>query len=118
MNIGARIRYLLDETGMTQKELAEILNISASTLNGYINKGKEPDYTMLICLANYFHTTTDYLLGRSNMRSASDQPINEDEGNLLGIYRLLPTQQKEIVLDNVINHYRHIQNASLSRKHL
>lgn len=114
MNIGARIRYLLEEAGMTQRELANILHISASTLNGYIKQGKEPDFDMLIRLANYFNTTTDYLLGRANLRTSPDQPISTEEGRLLGIYRLLPPQQKEIVLENVMSHYRHVCNSDSS----
>ena len=114
MNIGARIKYLLDEADMSQRELAEILHISPSTLNGYIKKGKEPDFDMLIRLANYFNTTTDYLLGRANLRTSPDQPINPEEGRLLGIYRLLPPQQKQIILENVMSHYRHVCNSDSS----
>lgn len=112
MNIGTRITYLLEETEMTQKELAEILHISPSTLNGYIKKGKEPDYDMLIRLANYFNTTTDYLLGRSNMRTATEQPISFSEGVLLGLYRQLPDPQQQIVMESVMSHCRHVCHSS------
>ncbi|MGN0342568.1 MAG: helix-turn-helix domain-containing protein [Roseburia sp.] len=112
MNIGTRIKCLLEEENMTQKELADILHISASTLNGYIKKGKEPDYAILIRLANYFNTTTDYLLGRSNMRTASDQPLSLLEGELIGIYRRLPDEQQQIVRESVMIHYRHSCNSS------
>ncbi len=36
MDIGSQLRNLLEQEGITQKELAEALNISATTLNGYI----------------------------------------------------------------------------------
>ena len=66
MNIGSKLRYLIEEANITQRQLADALHISPSALNGYINQGKEPDYATLVRIADYFHTSTDYLLGRSD----------------------------------------------------
>ena len=66
MNIGSKLRYLIEESNITQRQLADALHISPSALNGYINQGKEPDYATLVRIADYFHTSTDYLLGHSN----------------------------------------------------
>ena len=63
MDIGAKIRSLLEQEGITQKQLAESLNISATTLNGYIKNRRQPDAKMMIRLASYFNTTTDYIYG-------------------------------------------------------
>lgn len=38
MSLGENLRNLIDERDMTQKELAKILNIAASTLGGYIQE--------------------------------------------------------------------------------
>ena len=67
MNIGSKLRYLIEEANITQRQLADALHISPSALNGYINQGKEPDYATLVRIADYFHTSTDYLLGHSNI---------------------------------------------------
>lgn len=97
MNIGSRLRYLIEEEDMTQKQLAQELHISPSALNGYINKGKEPDYHTLTLLASYFHTSTDYLLGVSNIRAHSSAALTESEGELLGIYRSVSHPMQEMI---------------------
>ena len=38
LDIGNQLRNLLEQDGITQKQLAEALNISTTTLNGYIQK--------------------------------------------------------------------------------
>lgn len=62
MSIGARIRILLEKQGITQTELAKRLDISVSTLNGYVNDYREPDIQTLSQLARELQTTTDYLI--------------------------------------------------------
>lgn len=54
MNIGSKLRYLIEEANITQRQLADALHISPSALNGYINQGKEPDYATLVRIADYF----------------------------------------------------------------
>lgn len=40
MNIGSKLRYLIEEANITQRQLADALHISPSALNGYINQGE------------------------------------------------------------------------------
>jgi transcriptional regulator with XRE-family HTH domain len=54
---------LRNESGMTQEQLAQLLNVTRSTIAGYETKCKEPDFHRLIQIASIFHVTTDYLLG-------------------------------------------------------
>ena len=39
------------------------LHIASTTLSGYINNHREPDFSTLIRMAHYFDVSTDYLLG-------------------------------------------------------
>ncbi len=71
MKIGAKIRELRNAKGMTQEELADKLNVSVQTVSRWENGVNCPDISMLPVLAEYFHTTTDNLLGlerRSRMK--------------------------------------------------
>ena len=68
MDIGNQLRNLLEQDGITQKQLAEALNISTTTLNGYIQNRRQPDAKTVIRLASYFHTTTDYIYGLTTLR--------------------------------------------------
>lgn len=63
MNFGDRLRILIDERGITQKELASQLNIAPSTVSSYVQNTREPDFATLKSLAIYFSVSIDYLLG-------------------------------------------------------
>jgi transcriptional regulator with XRE-family HTH domain len=47
---------------MTQKELANALQISRSTIAGYESESKQPSYEMLVKMAKIFDVSTDYLI--------------------------------------------------------
>lgn len=63
MNLGEIIRSLRNINGITQKELADKLSISPSTIGMYEQGRREPDTTTLTHIATYFNVPTDYLLG-------------------------------------------------------
>ena len=64
-----RLKRLRMEKGITQKELADRLHISRSTIAGYESLGKEPDVEKLCALAEFFGVSVDYLLGVTDSRS-------------------------------------------------
>ena len=66
MNFGATLRELRIGRGMGQKELAYILNLSTGTISNYENGVHSPDLETLCKIADYYNTTTDYLLGRDS----------------------------------------------------
>ena len=90
MDIGNQLRRLLDQDGITQKQLAQALNISTTTLNGYIQNRRQPDANTVIRLASYFNTTTDFIYGLTALRETVESPYNADERHLLKIYRAIP----------------------------
>lgn len=94
MQFGDILRNLLEETGMSQKELAEQLNIAASTLGNYVRNLREPDYKTLKQIAAVFQVSTDYLLD-----SHSNPTITPDEQRLLQIYRSLTAEQQELFFE-------------------
>lgn len=94
MNFGDILRELLDDSNITQKQLAADLNIGATTIGNYIRGIREPDFEILKLLATYFNVTTDYLL---NVQSGLTKDHGEDE--LLRLYRSLPTGQRDLFLD-------------------
>lgn len=49
---------------LTQRQLADILNISQPSYIRYENGTAEPSLTNLVKLADYFDVSVDYLLGR------------------------------------------------------
>ncbi len=89
-NIGNTISRLLENSGMSQRELAARLHIAPTTLNGYIKSCHEPDYKTLIKIADIFNVSTDILLGHVPSSTPEELRMTED------ILCLSP-QQKELV---------------------
>lgn len=50
---------------LTQKDLAQIMHVSVSTISNYETGIHFPDMEQLSELADFFQVTTDYLLGRT-----------------------------------------------------
>ena len=62
MKFGEILKELLEQHNLSQKRLAESLDMSPSALSNYIQGTREPDYNTLIRIADYFDVTTDFLL--------------------------------------------------------
>lgn len=70
-----RIRELREDRDLTQKEIADLLHIKQNTYSQYETGQRQIPIPMLIALAKYYHTSTDYLLGLTNQKKA--YPRNE-----------------------------------------
>ncbi len=60
------------------KMLAEKLNVAPSTISGYENGKRKPDMDTLAKLADYFQSSTDYLLGRTDNPYTGNPSIQDD----------------------------------------
>lgn len=60
--MGNRIADLLDQRGMTQKQLSEKAGITEAAISHYIKGNRVPRASVLGRLAIALNTTTDYLL--------------------------------------------------------
>ena len=58
-----RIRDLREDRDFSQKQLAEILNISQSTYSRYESGYLDVPSEVLIALAKYYDVSVDYILG-------------------------------------------------------
>lgn len=61
-----RLRDLREDHDLTQKELAEILGMSQTGYSKYETGENDIPTHILIQLADYYHTSVDYILGRTN----------------------------------------------------
>ena len=58
-----RLVQLRKEKGLSQVELAKVLNTTQRRIS-YMELGKvEPDLSTLVALSSYFEVSTDYLIG-------------------------------------------------------
>lgn len=99
MSFGERLTNLLEEQNMTQKKLAEELDMVTTTINGYIKEHRQPDYNTLIRIAEYFHVSTDYLLGVTESRHVMEYPLTAKEEGLVGLYRNMIPEKQDLLYE-------------------
>ena len=66
--VDMRIKDLREDNDITQKELAEYLHIKQNTYSQYENGQRQLPMEVLIALARYYKTSTDYILGLTDER--------------------------------------------------
>ena len=71
MTLGQKIKKLRNEQGLTQKDLAENVNVTFQTVSKWEKDENEPDVSTLRKLANLFGCSMDYLL-------SEDEPESEE----------------------------------------
>lgn len=100
MTFGERLKHLMEDKEVTQKEVSEHLNIAISTFNGYANDYREPDFSTLISLAKYFCVSVDYLLGITDERLSYPDIENTDQLNaLIHYYSGMSEATKQLLLE-------------------
>ena len=63
-----RIRELREDNDFTQREVAEMLGMSQTGYSKYETGTNDIPTAVLIKLADFYKTSVDYLLGRTNLR--------------------------------------------------
>ena len=66
--LGKILAKLRQERRLTKEQLGQVLCVSAGTISNYEKDVHLPDADKLIMLADYFHVSTDYLLGRTRIQ--------------------------------------------------
>lgn len=80
MNINEKLKLLRQSKNLTQSEAANLLNISLSSYQKYERDKNSitPSLEALVKLADFYHVTADYLLGRETEESKNiDRLANE-----------------------------------------
>lgn len=61
-----RLKDLREDKDLMQKEVASVLGIDQRVYSNYETGKREIPTRFVVILANYYNTTTDYILGRTN----------------------------------------------------
>jgi len=78
MNLGYKILMLRKQKNITQEKLAAEMGVSIAAVSKWETGNSMPDIVMLCALADFFHVTTDELLGRNKMEEfviCDDAPV-------------------------------------------
>lgn len=92
----------MNERNINQRQLSNTANIPTTTISGWLNANRLPDYNALIKLADFFDCTTDYLLGREDdygiIAAGQTTVLTKDEEELLSVYRKMDANTKQQTL--------------------
>ena len=73
-SFAARLRQLRAREGLRQKDLAAHLGLAQTTIANYEQGSRFPDEKTMYKMADHFHVTLDYLLGRAEVNLLADSP--------------------------------------------
>lgn len=63
---GEHLKSIRKSKNVTQKQVAQAINITERNYQNYELNEKKPGFDNLIALADYFDVSLDYLVGRSD----------------------------------------------------
>ncbi|MDE6585715.1 MAG: helix-turn-helix domain-containing protein [Clostridia bacterium] len=91
---------MLEENKLNRKQFAERSGIPYTTVMGWTNLGRLPDYTALIKIADFFQCSVDFLVGRQDEINYDNALLvyNPTEQALLKNFRSLHNEKKELVI--------------------
>ena len=96
------LSYYISRHGKEQKEIAEIVGVAPSTFNAWVKGKKYPRMDKVELLANYFGILKSDLIEEPNSAySRKTISITEDEQKLLDLFRLIPENQQQLVLQMI-----------------
>ena len=101
MTISERIFYLLDKKKKSQKELADAINVSLSTVNAWKIRGSLPSADKIHSIAEFLGVTADYLLTGFDRELPPDERLTaayDHKGNLINL-----SEEQEAYLKGLIN---------------
>ena len=96
-----RLKFLREEKGLFQKDVADYLNCSIAIISMYEKEQRVMDVNIAQKLATYFECSIDYLLGKSDVRNSNEQIDDVLNEAMIGMSKeeyekLTETQKKQI----------------------
>ena len=97
--LGDRIRFLIEQNEISQKDLAARISASPTAVNNYVQDYRVPSLETLAKICDVLHCSADYLLGRK------EEPLlrlSDEEQQLLRAWRKTEdTDLKALILRNL-----------------
>ena len=101
----SNLKLLREERGLSQKAIAELVGLTQPMITKYENGTIEPDLQTLKSLADYFETSVDFLISRTNIRRkiepTAPYDLNLAESELIDSFRALKPEQRESITTTI-----------------
>ena len=108
-----KLKLLREEKGLYQSDIAKYLGISVPAVGYYENEKRDMSPEVILKLAEYFDVSTDYLLGKSNLRNNKLTLDDIDVAFASGIRGL--NKENQETLKNIIEGLLAKQNLEKSQ---
>jgi len=97
------LKFLRVEKSVSQQKVADAIGSNQQSIHRYENGDYEPDIQTLTLLADYFDTSIDYLVGRTEIRKkiepTEEYALNDDEANLVDKFRGFSPEYRKCLSD-------------------
>ena len=103
MSIGKRIKQARERRNMTLDEVAKVCNTTKQTIFKYENDiVTNIPYDKIVLLAKALDVSPSYLFGWEEKKSSPDElQLTEGERAMLELFRLVPEDQQQLVLQMI-----------------
>ena len=129
------LKELRAKSHISQAKLAEAIGVSPGNVSTWESGESKPGYTALSALAQFFDVSADYLLElpppkmgkmedglhildgikREQGLVCDDSPLEDEEADIVAMYRLLPFHEQEDVFDLIHFKYKkHVEKKAES----
>ena len=131
----ALLKELRAQKGLTQGQLAKAAGVSPGNVGDWESGKSKPGYNALASLTRIFDVSADYLLELTPEKTSAEidealhleaikkqqglvcdgSPLDEDEADLIAMYRLLPDYVQEDIFDLIYMQYKkHVEKKRVS----
>lgn len=83
VDLSMRLRQLRVDKHLRQEQVANLIGVTKGAVSAYENDIRQPSYDVLIRLANLYRVSTDYLLGRQDMRTLDISGLTSAEATAI-----------------------------------
>lgn len=83
--LGERLQEQRTNKGLSQKEVASIIDVAPSVISNYESNSRIPSVDKLMALARLYRCSTDYLLGldKNRLPTADTSMLTDNQNKLL-----------------------------------
>lgn len=84
-----RVTDLINSHGITRNKLLTDIGLNTNSFVAWEKRGTVPGGNTLTKIADYFHVSTDYLLGRTDdLRPVAEQKDSAEDGQNLNVIKI------------------------------
>lgn len=81
IKIGEVLKLLREEKDLTQDDLARILNVKRQTYSAWERNVSSPGIDTVVFLANFYEVSTDFMLGKTSIRTPIETIAAHHDGD-------------------------------------